>query len=110
MGVDCSGLIMQALYAAGIDMSPINPVRHASPGYEYESENIWHSKKFEHVDFDERERGDLIIYCDTNGKVIHSAIYLGDDMVIESWPNHVVEAPVLNEQHPYVKGVIRPFV
>ena len=29
LGIDCSGLVMQALYAAGIDMSPINPVRHA---------------------------------------------------------------------------------
>lgn len=109
MGIDCSGLVMQALYAAGIDMSPINPVRHASPGYEYESENIWKSKKFQHVNFAERERGDIIIYCDLNGKVIHSAIYLGNDQVIESWPDQVAEAPVQNEQHPYIKGVIRPF-
>lgn len=109
-GIDCSGLIMQSLYAAGIDMSPINPVRHASPGYEYESVNIWKSSKFKHVDYDARERGDIIIYCNESGTVIHSAIYLGDDKVIESWPNQVVEAPVLTYQHSLVKGVIRPFV
>ena len=34
-GIDCSGLVMQALYSAGIDTSPINPVRHSYPGYEY---------------------------------------------------------------------------
>ncbi len=110
LGVDCSGLIMQALYAAGIDMSPINPVRHASPGYEYESANIWSSSKFKHVDYKERKRGDIIIYCNEKGTVIHSAIYLGDDKVIEAWPNQVVESAVLTYQHPLVKGVVRPFV
>ena len=30
-GVDCSGMVMQALYAAGLDISPINPVRHSYP-------------------------------------------------------------------------------
>lgn len=109
-GIDCSGLIMQALYAAGIDMSPINPVRHASPGYEYESANIWNSSKFKHVDYKERKRGDIIIYCNEKGTVIHSAIYLGDDKVIEAWPNQVMESSVLTYQHPFVKGVVRPFV
>ena len=88
LGIDCSGLIMQALYAAGIDMSPINPVRHASPGYEYESANIWASSKFKHVDYKERKRGDIIIYCNEKGTVIHSAIYLGDDNVILYWSDH----------------------
>lgn len=110
LGIDCSGLIMQALYAAGIDMSPINPVRHASPGYEYESANIWASSKFKHVDYKERKRGDIIIYCNEKGTVIHSAIYLGDDKVIEAWPNQVTESAVLNYQHSLVKGVVRPFV
>ena len=110
IGIDCSGLIMQALYAAGIDMSPINPVRHASPGYEYESANIWASSKFKHVDYKERRRGDIIIYCNEKGTVIHSAIYLGDDKVIEAWPNQVTESAVLTYQHPLVKGVVRPFV
>ena len=110
LGIDCSGLIMQALYAAGIDMSPINPVRHASPGYEYESANIWASSKFKHVDYKERKRGDIIIYCNEKGTVIHSAIYLGDDKIIEAWPNQVTESAVLNYQHSLVKGVVRPFV
>ena len=74
--------------AAGIDMSPINPVRHASPGYEYESANIWASSKFKHVDYKEHKRGDIIIYCNETGTVIHSAIYLGDDNVILYWSDH----------------------
>ena len=110
LGIDCSGLVMQALYAAGIDMSPINPVRHASPGYEYESANIWTSSQLKHVSYGERQRGDIIIYCNSTGVVIHSAIYLGNNRVIEAWPNKVVVSSMINNQHPRVLGVVRPFV
>ena len=110
LGIDCSGLVMQALYAAGIDMSPINPVRHASPGYEYESANIWTSSQLKHVSYRERQRGDIIIYCNSAGVVIHSAIYLGNNRVIEAWPNKVVVSSMINNQHPRVLGVVRPFV
>ena len=110
LGLDCSGLVMQALYAAGIDMSPINPVRHASPGYEYESANIWTSSQLKHVSYGERQRGDIIIYCNSAGVVIHSAIYLGNNRVIEAWPNKVVVSSMINNQHPRVLGVVRPFV
>ena len=108
-GVDCSGLVMQALYAAGVGMKDINPVTHAQPGHEYESRNLWHSDHFTVVDFDERERGDLIFYCNDGGIVIHIAIYLGDDQVIESWPNEVQISPVIDKRHPEIKGVKRVF-
>lgn len=109
-GIDCSGLVMQGLYAAGIDTSPINPVRHASPGYEYESRNMWASSRFMHVPYSERQRGDLIFYQNSSGVVIHVAIYLGNDQVIEAWPNEVVVWPVRNGQRSNIKGVARPFV
>ncbi len=112
-GVDCSGLVMQALYAAGLDISPINPIRHSSPGYEYESANMWASSKFMHVSYSERERGDLIFYCNSSGSVIHVAIYLGNDQVIESWCepyNSVIVSPVITSYHSRIKGVVRPFV
>lgn len=112
-GVDCSGLAMQALYAAGIDMSPINPVRHAHPGYEYESANMWASSKFKHVSYDQRQRGDLIFYQNARGTVIHVAIYLGNDQVIESTCapfNKVVIQPIKNAYRSNIKGVARPFV
>ena len=110
LGLDCSGLVMQALYSAGIDTSPINPVRHASPGYEYESANMWASSKFKKVSWSERQRGDLIFYQNSSGAVIHVAIYLGNNQVIESWPNQVVVWPVQNGQRSNIKGVVRPFV
>ena len=111
-GVDCSGLVMQALYSSGIDMSPINPVRHSKPGYEYESANIWASSKMMHVPYEKRQRGDLIFYQNSQGTVIHIAIYLGDDQVIESTvpANKVIVAPIKNSYRNNIKGVARPFV
>ena len=112
LGIDCSGLVMQALYAAGIDTSPINPVSHAQPGHEYESRNMWASSKFKHVSYNQRQRGDLIFYQSSNGTVIHVAIYLGNNQVIEAWPNKVVVAPVRygSGSRANIKGVARPFV
>jgi len=108
-GLDCSGLVMQALYAAGISMNDINPVTHAYPGHEYESRNIWDSDYFKVVDYEDRERGDLIFYCNKNGIVIHVAVYLGNDEVIESWPDKVQVSPILDERHNQIKGVKRVF-
>lgn len=112
LGIDCSGLVMQALYAAGLDTSPINPVSHAQPGHEYESRNMWASSKFKHVPYSQRQRGDLIFYQSSNGVVIHVAIYLGNNQVIEAWPNKVVVAPIRygSGSRANIKGVARPFV
>ena len=113
-GVDCSGLVMQALYAAGLDLSPINPVRHSHPGYEFESANMYASSKFKHVSYADRQRGDLIFYKSaTTGKIIHVAIYLGNNQVIEAWcepANKVIIGPMITDFHQYVAGVVRPFV
>ena len=106
-GLDCSGLVMQALFAAGIDMSPINPVRHANINYEYESANIYTSPYLKHVSYSERERGDIIIYG-KNGSVVHSAIYLGGNRIIESWPD-VVQTNGINAHSCYVMAVLRVF-
>lgn len=110
LGLDCSGLVMQGLFAAGLDMSPINPIRHAQPGYEYESRNMWASPKLMKVPYANRQRGDLIFYHDGNGVVIHVAIYLGNNRVIESWPNSVMVSAVVDGKHPYILGVGRPFI
>ncbi len=113
-GVDCSGLVMQALYAAGMDVSPINPIRHSQPGYEYESASMWASSQFMKVPYSQRQRGDLIFYQNAStGAVIHVAIYLGNNQVIESWcepNNQVIVSPVITSFHGSIKGVARPFV
>ncbi len=110
LGIDCSGLAMQALYAAGLEMEDINPVTHAQPGHEYESRTMWNSSRLMKVAYSNRQRGDLIFYQNKNGTVIHVAIYLGNDQVIEAWPNAVKVAPIKDGNRSNIKGVARPFV
>lgn len=105
---DCSGLVMQSLYAAGYDPAPVSPARHALPEYEFESRNLW-KLNMPHVPYAERQRGDLIFYHDGYGTIIHVAIYLGGNQVIEAWPPKTVVWPVVNWAHPAVFGVARPF-
>lgn len=71
---------------------------------------MWNSSRFKHVPYSQRQRGDLIFYQNSNGTVIHVAIYLGNDQVIESWPNQVVVWPIRNSARSNIKGVVRPFV
>lgn len=106
--VDCSGLAMQGLYAAGFDPAPVSPKRHSDPAYEYESRNMW-NLNIPRVSYADRQRGDLIYYDNGYGKIIHIAIYLGNDQVIEAWPPQVTVWPVVNWAHPHVYGVQRPF-
>jgi cell wall-associated NlpC family hydrolase len=108
-GADCSGLVMQAMYAAGVSLDPIGSVRHSKRGYEYESRNMWASKKLKTIPYSKKKRGDLIFYKGRGGAVVHVAIYLGNGKVIESWPNKVVIWPIKNSQRNNIKGVKRVF-
>ena len=109
-GTDCSGLVMQALYSVGIDPYPVNVVRHAKPGYEFESRNLYKSKKFKKVSYRNKKRGDLVFYCGRNGVVNHVAIYLGNGKIIESNPNRIVVNNVRGGRGDRIfKGVRRVF-
>lgn len=111
-GVDCSGLIMQCLYAAGIDISPINPIRHSKPGYEFESYNIYYDKRFKNVSINNLKVGDLVFYYNANtGNVNHIAIYIGNNQVIDSWPDDkgVAIRPLKGDGRGPIKGIKRVF-
>ena len=101
---------MQSLYAVGINPLPVSVIRHSQPGYEYESRNLFKSSKLKKVSYSQRKRGDLIFYSNRNGVIIHVAIYLGNDKVIESWPNKVVVWPIKNSHRSNIAGVRRVFI
>ncbi len=108
---DCSGLVMQCLYAAGFDPTPATPPHHALPENEYDSRTLFYKVNMRHVDVSDMKRGDLIFYRRPNTNIInHVAIYLGDGKVIESWPPAVTDQySVTSYPHTLILGVARPF-
>lgn len=86
-GVDCSGLVTQALYASGVDSAPITAIQHAQPGHEWNSRDYWADDRMPHVNFNDRQRGDLIFFTDpSTGIIWHVGILLDKNTMIESWP------------------------
>lgn len=85
-GVDCSGLVMQACYGAGVDLWPSNPYRHkyGEDRYEWESREIAVMDGLKDIPYKDRKRGDLIFYANKKDVVTHVAIYLGHDKIIHS--------------------------
>ena len=105
VGVDCAGLVMQSLYATGMDLGRYNPWDHYyTPGHDHYANDMWNDPRFLHLAFSQRQRGDLICY---NG---HIAIYIGNDQIIEaSSPKNGVRVHSVYVGYN-IKGVLRPFI
>ena len=105
VGVDCSGLVMQALYATGMDLSPMNPWDHYyTPGHDQYANYMWENGRFQKLSFSQRQPGDIIAYKG------HVAIYLGNDQIVEaSSPAGRVRISSVYSS-PNIRGVLRPFI
>ncbi|WP_242364210.1 NlpC/P60 family protein [Limosilactobacillus antri] len=109
-GVDCSGLVMQALYAAGINPTSASSTHHGYPGNEWNSRNLFTDPHFASVGWNDRQRGDLVFYYEPGTRTIwHVAILLDPNTVIESWPPSVMVQPILNGQRNVIAGIRRVF-
>ncbi len=82
-GVDCAGLVIQSLYAAGIDPLPQGSHVYALKKNERTTARLWKNKKLRHVRYSQRRRGDIIYYRG------HVSIYLGRNKMIEALPGGV---------------------
>lgn len=82
-GYDCSGLVLQSMYSAGVHPSPITVRLHASPGHRT-SRALYNHDKLPRFAFSQRRRGDLIWYTNSSGWIQHVAIYLGNGYVVDS--------------------------
>lgn len=112
-GIDCSGLVLQSLYRAGIDPQPISVDKHVRPAYRT-SVQLYKHPGFLHVPFAERRRGDLIFYrSNATGRVNHVGIYLGDGKILEavSGPDVVRIGTVTRKRYSQtvMPTVVRPF-
>lgn len=107
---DCSGLIYQCLYAAGINPAS-NIVDHALAIYEYTSANLAADNRLgiEVASYD-LQPGDLVFYA-KNGKssVCHIAIYAGNGCIYDSWPGIGVSYRSLNISGYHTVKIRRAF-
>lgn len=103
-GVDCSGLVLQCLYATGMDLGEYNPYNHFYvPEQEYNSKLWWERETFKKVPLSSRQRGDLLFYGG------HVALYLGGDMMIDTiGPNGAVAVKSIYAYADLI-GCERPF-
>ena len=115
-GVDCSGLTMQCLYAAGFDPYPATPERHVYVGYC--SRVLWEEHSMMHIsvnnnDYSHLKRGDLVYQKGLYTPLVtHVAIYLGNGQVIEAWPGDGVtdKMGIIHKIQPHdLRGATRPF-
>ena len=111
LGFDCSGLVLQSLYRAGLDPQPINVVKHGWPDYRT-SQELYHHPQMMHVPLSQRQRGDLIFYT-SDGVVTHVAIYLGDDQVVHTdWMGRPARMDHITVSYGWANmtsDVVRPF-
>jgi len=110
-GVDCSGLVLQALYRAGLDPQPISIDKHVLPLYRT-SKNMFRHDRLRHVPLARKQRGDLIFYRkDSTGDINHVAIYLGHGRLVEAKGSNVHVAPVRRHypDQTIARTVVRPF-
>ena len=104
VGVDCAGLVMQCLYATGMDLGYFNPWDHYyTPGHDHYANDMWNDPQFVHASFADRRRGDLVCYSG------HIAIYLGNDQIIEAASAKIGLRVTSVYSAPGIKGVLRPF-
>lgn len=105
IGVDCAGLVMQCLYATGMNLGRYTPWDHYyTPGHDHYANDMWNDSRFKHLSFSQRQRGDLICYQG------HIAIYIGNDQIIEAAsPRYGVRVHSVYVGYQ-IKGVLRPFV
>ena len=111
LGYDCSGLVLQSLYAGGMDPQPIDVIKHGWPDYRT-SQELYNYSGFQHVPLSERQRGDLVFYT-SDGSVTHVAIYLGDDMVVHTdWMGRPARMQYITVGYGWDRmtwDVVRPF-
>lgn len=105
-GVDCAGLVIQCLYAAGIDPLPQGSHVYAYSKNEYTTRKLWASKKFKHVKYSQKKKGDIIVYHNGKGVVNHVSLYIGGGREIEATPG----ITRYSKAGGRVKGVLRPII
>lgn len=93
-GADCSGLVLEALYAIGIYPDGLSPQQHSTI-QEYNSYEMWLDPKFKDVAKADLLPGDLIFYDYPNSSIRpidHISIYVGNGRIFEAMDTPITYA------------------
>ena len=109
-GVDCSGLVLQAMYSAGLPPGGVSLRKHQTTDYST-TDAMLADPGLRHISLDQVRRGDLVFFTSNrSGKVNHVALALGPSRVIEAVEPEVRIAPLADRSSQRLHGVaIRPF-
>jgi cell wall-associated NlpC family hydrolase len=109
-GVDCSGLVLQAMYSAGLHPTGVSLRRHQTQAYRT-TDALLADPGLRQVSVAYVRRGDLVFFSSrSTGAVNHVAIALGDGRVIEAVEPQVRTAALADRVTQRVHPVaIRPF-
>jgi cell wall-associated NlpC family hydrolase len=109
-GVDCSGLVLQSLYSAGLDPQPITVLKHTLPEYRTSLE-LYRHPRLQHVALKDARRGDLVFWKNNRTqRVNHIAIHLGAGKTVEASGSKVhLDRLRDRSSQTLMPTVVRPF-
>jgi cell wall-associated NlpC family hydrolase len=109
-GVDCSGLVLQAMYSAGLHPTGVSLRKHQTTDYST-TDALLADPGLRHIRLDQVRRGDLVFFTSNRtGKVNHVALALGPSRVIEAVEPEVRIGPLADRSSQRLHAVaIRPF-
>lgn len=100
LGFDCSGMVLQAMYAGGRVVAGLTTDRHIQA--DFATTKYLYASRLLHVPFAQRRRGDLIFF---GSPITHMAIYLGNGQIVEA------VRPVIRIASLYADGLsVQPYV
>lgn len=89
---DCSGLLLQCLYSAGVDPKSVSVISHSTSRRAVGSSFLAADKRLgKVVSASKRKKGDLVFYvhrgrAKKDSNVCHIALYAGNGMIYDNWP------------------------
>ena len=104
IGFDCSGLVLQAMYAGGRVVPGLDTDRHVRA--DFRTTQYLYDSALRHVPFGQRRRGDLVFY---GSPISHVAIALGGGRIVEAVRPVIRVAALRADGLPVQPYVLRPF-
>lgn len=109
-GVDCSGLVLQAMYSAGLHPTHVSLRKHQTTSYRT-TDAMLADPGLRHIPVERARRGDLVFFTSTRtGEVNHVALAISRSRVIEAVEPQVRVGPLDDRSTQRLHPVaIRPF-